>query len=63
MNIWLARVNDVLLSVRRDVDYILTYTMARYAKWPNPTTLRRIAAELSTLADEIEDAVKRSKRR
>lgn len=58
MNVWLARVNDVLLSVRRDIDYILVYSMARYGKWPSPTTLRRIAAELSTLADDIEAAMR-----
>jgi hypothetical protein len=43
-----------LESVRADVDYILSETMAKYHKWPSPTTLRRLAAQLNTLADDID---------
>lgn len=43
-----------LSSVAADLDWLINCEIGRYRRWPSPTTLRRIAAQLNTLADDLE---------
>lgn len=50
----LSMIVKALSLIADDLEWLISHEIGRYRHWPTPTTLRRLAAQLNTLADDIE---------